>query len=541
MEEKKRRELRLHQELGKGKFGQVWSLKEEAAHEKTEDLAMKLTKILTEMSDPPFSDQTLRELVFLNALKGEPHLVQLFAHGFLNNPEKGTQLHMEQGIVRHSLASPLPSPLPSLTPSPTAPSGSLGKRKRTDETKSKREDKEATDVALVLQQYVADLFDTLEKKSLVQNQLLDIFFEMLCGLRTLHSHYIVYNDLKPENVLLDRKQHAYLSDFGLSVPLHWASQTCHVATLVYTAPENIGGLVPCSEASDAWSLAATTFAVFFKVPLVSDDDPALYKQMETWSRNRAMIRVLMYFFGTSLFIGPPSAEWLHKFLPNQVIPTLSNMLAEMKKEKSGLHHLAVKTKALHLKYMKPGPCLILWKEVIQPMLLVYDPAERKSLASVDHAARMVLESKTEHAFPECAPLTHEHLPSSYHHEWSKAKLTDEQGKLFESIIHALVAQLPRLSVDEVTRWKTETYQIATQIALEYRQTYPLTKTVTPATIFLVALWLALKFTFQFEGLPLYDFCTMTFPDPNHCVSASMLQKIARQMLRRSLPLLSSRF
>lgn len=40
--------------------------------------------------------------------------------------------------------------------------------------------------------------------------------ELLLALETLHSHGVVYRDLKPDNVVIDREGHAVLTDFGLS-------------------------------------------------------------------------------------------------------------------------------------------------------------------------------------------------------------------------------------------------------------------------------------------------------------------------------------
>jgi serine/threonine protein kinase len=41
--------------------------------------------------------------------------------------------------------------------------------------------------------------------------------EVLLGLEHMHSHNIIYRDLKPANVLLDNDGHVVISDLGLAV------------------------------------------------------------------------------------------------------------------------------------------------------------------------------------------------------------------------------------------------------------------------------------------------------------------------------------
>ena len=66
-------------------------------------------------------------------------------------------------------------------------------------------------------------------------ELLPLAVEVLEGLDELHGINIWHLDLKPANILLDKHQHAYLADFGISVALQ-TLQICSVLTSMAGTP-----------------------------------------------------------------------------------------------------------------------------------------------------------------------------------------------------------------------------------------------------------------------------------------------------------------
>jgi serine/threonine protein kinase len=64
--------------------------------------------------------------------------------------------------------------------------------------------------------------------------------EVLCALEMLHQEHIIYRDLKPDNIVVDKTGHIKLIDFGFSKCLsqgkNYRTYT-NCGTLGYTAPE----------------------------------------------------------------------------------------------------------------------------------------------------------------------------------------------------------------------------------------------------------------------------------------------------------------
>ena len=105
------------------------------------------------------------------------------------------------------------------------------------------------------------LLDLLREGELGAERTLKLLDQVTGALDAAHAADLIHRDVKPQNVLVDEGDQAYLADFGLTregTETTVASSRAMLGSVAYVAPEIVRGEEP-TPASDRYSLGATLF------------------------------------------------------------------------------------------------------------------------------------------------------------------------------------------------------------------------------------------------------------------------------------------
>lgn len=118
-----------------------------------------------------------------------------------------------------------------------------------------------------------ELFSLLSEKTFFDEPTSRFFAGcVILGFEYMHSKNMIYRDLKPENLLLDREGYLKITDFGFAKVLKntWTYTLC--GTPDYLAPEVVS-TQGHGKGVDWWTLGILIYEMLNGLPPFNDDDP----------------------------------------------------------------------------------------------------------------------------------------------------------------------------------------------------------------------------------------------------------------------------
>ena len=192
------KKFEIVQKLGKGAYGIVWK-----AIEKSNKRLVALKKVFEAFHNTTDAQRTFREVMILQELNGHEHIVKLL------------------NVIRAE---------------------------------------NNKDLYLVFEFMETDLHAVIKAGILKKVHKQYIIYQLLKGLKYIHSGEIIHRDLKPSNILINSECLIKIADFGLARSVEKSNEegdpimTEYVATRWYRAPEIVLGSSKYSKAVDVWSV-----------------------------------------------------------------------------------------------------------------------------------------------------------------------------------------------------------------------------------------------------------------------------------------------
>nr|CAH7765458.1 unnamed protein product [Callosobruchus chinensis] len=109
------------------------------------------------------------------------------------------------------------------------------------------------DIYLVTHLMGADLNNIIRTQKLTDDHVQFLVYQILRGLKYIHSAGIIHRDLKPSNIAVNEDCELKILDFGLARPTE-NEMTGYVATRWYRAPEIMLNWMHYNQTVDIWSV-----------------------------------------------------------------------------------------------------------------------------------------------------------------------------------------------------------------------------------------------------------------------------------------------
>jgi p38 MAP kinase len=127
------------------------------------------------------------------------------------------------------------------------------------------------DIYLTTNLMGTDLNNVLRTQTLADDQIVFFTYQILRGLKYLHSSNIIHRDLKPGNLTVNENCELRIIDFGLARGER-EEMTGYVATRWYRAPEIMLRWMHYTKAVDIWSVGCILAEMYLQRPLFPGSD-----------------------------------------------------------------------------------------------------------------------------------------------------------------------------------------------------------------------------------------------------------------------------
>lgn len=130
------------------------------------------------------------------------------------------------------------------------------------------------DVYVVFDLMESDLHKIIySKQELTEEHVRYFLYQILRGLKYIHSAHVIHRDLKPSNLLVNEDCQLRIGDFGMARGFHCFPEkqqvfmTQYVATRWYRAPELMLSVIEYGAAVDTWSVGCIFAEMLGRIPI----------------------------------------------------------------------------------------------------------------------------------------------------------------------------------------------------------------------------------------------------------------------------------